>query len=806
MLSRVAAVMAPRTDNRRRVTGSSGRRREGGESEPQRPNMSRHLFTSAVLLLLFVMMCCGTCGAAAAVESKSGVVQLPKWVDIFLPNKTQVVAKNGSAAGTPRDSFVSPSLVSAGGVIAAFAGGRVKYNDPHKSGWLDSSDIVAGYISAAGTWPSIVAEITNNGWKTHTALGGWNGKDHVSVWYWPTAVARDNKVFLIAGGYEWKYNYDYKKWLRDEWDIQLVVGEVTQAKDIKHSKQISWGEPTSLLPQIPQKMKSGLDHFAGTGGSGIVMGNGTLVCPLIAANGNHPVSMITYSTDNGKSWEFPGRTSPADCFYPRITEWENGKLLMVALCGGGRKVFESRDMGKNWTEAIGTLSGVWTKSKSGARWDEGLHVGALITAIVEGRKVMLYTHKASHPLEASEPNALYLWVTDNNRTLQIGPVSEDSVVNKTLDSNLLYSDDALHLLQAKGDRESTAISLARLTDELKTIKSVLRTWAQLDASFSESSTPTAGLVGFLSNTSSGGDTWIDEYRCVDASVTKAAKVKNGFKFTGPGSMATWHVNSREDNRQYSFVNHRFTLVATVTIHQVPKGSTPLLGAGLGDGHGAKIIGLSCGMNKTWETVFDGKKTTSNTTWELGKEHQVALMLQDGNKGSVYVDGVIVGSPAKVPKVGALGHEITHFYFGGDEGDSDSSVTVTNVFLYNRPLSVGELKMVRKSDGKKGNGDDKKGNGDDKKGNGGDKKGNGDDKKGNGDDKKGNGDDKKGNGDDKKGNGGDKKGNGDDKKGNSGDKKGNGDGKKGKGDGSMRGGISRLLLLLGLGFCASVALY
>ncbi|PBJ72478.1 trans-sialidase [Trypanosoma cruzi cruzi] len=771
MLSRVAAVMAPRTDNRRRVTGSSGRRREGGESEPQRPNMSRHLFTSAVLLLLFVMMCCGTCGAAAAVESKSGVVQLPKWVDIFLPNKTQVVAKNGSAAGTPRDSFVSPSLVSAGGVITAFAGGRVKYNDPHKSGWLDSSDIVAGYISAAGTWPSIVAEITNNGWKTHTALGGWNGKDHVSVWYWPTAVARDNKVFLIAGGYEWKYNYDYKKWLRDEWDIQLVVGEVTQAKDIKHSKQISWGEPTSLLPQIPQKMKSGLDHFAGTGGSGIVMGNGTLVCPLIAANGNHPVSMITYSTDNGKSWEFPGRTSPADCFYPRITEWENGKLLMVALCGGGRKVFESRDMGKNWTEAIGTLSGVWTKSKSGARWDEGLHVGALITAIVEGRKVMLYTHKASHPLEASEPNALYLWVTDNNRTLQIGPVSEDSVVNKTLDSNLLYSDDALHLLQAKGDRESTAISLARLTDELKTIKSVLRTWAQLDASFSESSTPTAGLVGFLSNTSSGGDTWIDEYRCVDASVTKAAKVKNGFKFTGPGSMATWHVNSREDNRQYSFVNHRFTLVATVTIHQVPKGSTPLLGAGLGDGHGAKIIGLSCGMNKTWETVFDGKKTTSNTTWELGKEHQVALMLQDGNKGSVYVDGVIVGSPAKVPKVGALGHEITHFYFGGDEGDSDSSVTVTNVFLYNRPLSVGELKMVRKSDGKKGNGDDKKGNGDDKKGNGGDKKGNGDDKKGNGDDKKGNGDDK-----------------------------------KGKGDGSMRGGISRLLLLLGLGFCASVALY
>ncbi|KAF8280176.1 trans-sialidase, putative, partial [Trypanosoma cruzi] len=67
MLSRVAAVKAPRTHNRRRVTGSNGRRREGGESEPQRSKMSRHAFTFAVLLLLLVvMMCCATGGAAAA--------------------------------------------------------------------------------------------------------------------------------------------------------------------------------------------------------------------------------------------------------------------------------------------------------------------------------------------------------------------------------------------------------------------------------------------------------------------------------------------------------------------------------------------------------------------------------------------------------------------------------------------------------------------------------------------------------------------------------------------------------------------
>ncbi|KAF8288437.1 trans-sialidase, putative, partial [Trypanosoma cruzi] len=60
MLSRVAAAMEPRTHNRRRVTGSSGRRREGRESEPQRPNMSRCVFNSTVLLLVIVMTCCGS--------------------------------------------------------------------------------------------------------------------------------------------------------------------------------------------------------------------------------------------------------------------------------------------------------------------------------------------------------------------------------------------------------------------------------------------------------------------------------------------------------------------------------------------------------------------------------------------------------------------------------------------------------------------------------------------------------------------------------------------------------------------------
>ncbi|KAF5215815.1 hypothetical protein ECC02_011462 [Trypanosoma cruzi] len=149
MLSRVAAIMAPRTHNRRGVTGSSGRRREGRESEPPRPNMSRRVFASLVLPLFVVMMCgsgaataqvgnnavastpslSALTGAITAEGSASGGVEVLQRVDLFVPQKTQVLPKTGTDSGR-RDSFVSPSLVSAGGVIAAFAEGQINAKNP----------------------------------------------------------------------------------------------------------------------------------------------------------------------------------------------------------------------------------------------------------------------------------------------------------------------------------------------------------------------------------------------------------------------------------------------------------------------------------------------------------------------------------------------------------------------------------------------------------------------------------------------------------------------------------------------------
>ncbi|ESL05389.1 trans-sialidase, partial [Trypanosoma rangeli SC58] len=194
------------------------------------------------------------------------------------------------------------------------------------------------------------------------------------------------------------------------------------------------------------------------------------------------------------------------------------------------------------------------------------------------------------------------------------------------------------------------MSLASLTEELKTITSVLETWAKLDASLSNSSVPTAGLVGFLSD-ASGDGTWNDAYRCVDATVTNATKVAEGFKFTGSESYAMWPVNMRGYHSVHGFVDYAFTLVATVTIDEVPKESAPLLGASLEDNENLKFVRLSYTTEKQWETTFKGTATRSEITWEVGKQYQVALVLQ-GNKGSVYVDGVLVGSSDTLPALEA----------------------------------------------------------------------------------------------------------------------------------------------------------
>ncbi|EKG00228.1 trans-sialidase, putative [Trypanosoma cruzi] len=73
------------------------------------------------------------------------------------------------------------------------------------------------------------------------------------------------------------------------------------------------------------------------------------------------------------------------------------------------------------------------------------------------------------------------------------------------------------------------------------------------------------------------------------------------------------------------------------------------------------------------------------------------MLQNGTQASVYVDGKRVGEDEACDLINTKDEKISHFYIGGGErsaGDAgrkeDVSVTVSNVLLYNRPLSTAEI--------------------------------------------------------------------------------------------------------------------
>ncbi|RNE95507.1 group II trans-sialidase superfamily [Trypanosoma rangeli] len=652
-------------------------------------NMCRHLFSFSVQLLCVLLICFGS-AAVHAERNKPKQMQIPDPADLLVSHRTIVETQGQSQT---RDSFAHPSLASAGGVLVAFAKGNIFFQhsrDIQTS--VTYSDVVAGHVDSAENWSSFVAKVRAKKWKAYNIFNTTTQEEHndrVRYAVRPTTIAKGNKVFLLVGGYHQKYDLSSKKWIASSQGLDLLVGEATQ------DKVIQWGKSTSLVPQIePSAKQRGLDEFVGGGGSGVVMEDGTLVFPVTARNteNNKAVSMIIYSKDDGKNWVLPHGMLPVQCTEPLIVEWEQGQLVMVAQCNFLLRVFESRDMGATWTEAVGTLTRVHPRVLPDSLQTAD-RVGSITTATIAGKKVMLYIQKEicrDDPLQAI---ASHLWVTDNNHTFHVGLISMDTDTMPTSGNTLLYSKNTLYFLQERGAFRASSLFLARLTEQLKTITSVLETWAKLDSYLSELSVPTAGLVGFLSD-ASGEGTWNDAYRCVGATVRNATKVENGFKFTGSESYAMWPVNMRMHHYVHGVVNYEFALVATVTIHKVTKESIPLLGAGLEDKENTTLVGLSYTPANEWGTVFDGiTRITHNNTWKPGKEYKVALMLQ-GNKGSVYVDGVLVGNTNKLPMLKSRRHDITHFYFGGGE---NSSVTVKNVFLYNRPLSEDELKAVGQSD-------------------------------------------------------------------------------------------------------------
>ncbi|KAF8290364.1 hypothetical protein TcYC6_0010790 [Trypanosoma cruzi] len=179
-----------------------------------------------------------------------------------------------------------------------------------------SVDIVVGYIDTAGTQSSFFDEDKDGTWRARTVFSRPRILDSEAVALRPTAVVDDNKVFLLLGSHMLRdplgscFAVTYR-------DISVVVGEVTQSTFTSRSGVIEWDAPTSPPPRISKETQAmGLEKIFGGGGSGIVMGDGTIVFPLTALLRGDSILFIIYSKEKGSTWVVAKVFFPARCFNP----------------------------------------------------------------------------------------------------------------------------------------------------------------------------------------------------------------------------------------------------------------------------------------------------------------------------------------------------------------------------------------------------------------------------------------------------------------------------------------------------------
>ncbi|EKF32253.1 trans-sialidase, putative, partial [Trypanosoma cruzi marinkellei] len=282
MLSRVAAVKAPRTHNRRRVTGSSGGRREGRESERQRPNMSRRVFTSAVLLLLLVMMmCCGS-GAADA-EVKPATPGQYEWKVIT----DGVTVKSLGASG----------LVKVGDDVFAVAEAQcMKESDGASTFTGIASQLLTKETT---TEPEGVLKVPNG--KTQVLLkGGSEGKVDVSR---PTTLVKESEIYMLVGKYSPTATGAQEESVADDSGLLLVKGDVSSGG--QSDKKVLWKDTQDVPRASFGAEHQSLEGLIGGGGSGVETEGNKLVFPVEGTKKvdgkKKNVSLLIYSED-ATSW------------------------------------------------------------------------------------------------------------------------------------------------------------------------------------------------------------------------------------------------------------------------------------------------------------------------------------------------------------------------------------------------------------------------------------------------------------------------------------------------------------------------
>ncbi|RNE96391.1 trans-sialidase [Trypanosoma rangeli] len=672
--------------------------------------MPRYLFSSAVLPILCVLLIC--CSSGAAADGKKDVV------DPF-QGTTKMAGVEWKEAAGGVTSFRAPSLVEVDGEVFAIAGAQVK--DDCKSGCF--TGIASKQLKKVAGVTAVALAMDASPFYTQVLKGGETDAVEINDTVRPTTLVSGKNIYMLLGKYDRKASAASVPNAKHR-GLFLVRGNVSEDGG---TRKIQWYTPHAVNTGS-MGLRQSWTQLSGGGGTGIVMEDGTLVFPMQATNENGEDVLLSMRLEPSKDkWEVSLRTKEAHCKEPSIVEWGGDqKLLMMTPCKDGYyDVYRAFGAGTSLYPVGEPISRVWGTSLK--RQGEGARSG-FITATIDGMKVMLLTTPVYS--EEKGKGRLHLWVTDNARVHDVGPVSSET--DDAAASSLLYRAEKKELIllyENKKSGDSYSLVAMNLTEQLERIKSVVKAWKDMDAALKscastgtvdpriknvcKGAVPTKGLAGFWSN-SLKGNLWKDEYLGVDATVHggNVAGTEGVVRFRGAGAGAEWPVGKLGQNQPYYFANNEFTLVATVMINAVPEaeGPVPLMGVRMNDNASTVLLGLSYTKDKKWVVTVNGKPralSEEDGTWQPGTTHQVALQM-DWNEVYVYVDGnnIYGGDEDEEDTVsdelGALfeSRRISHFYLGGGvtaKGTATShDMTVASVLLYTEAVGRDEMASLKAS--------------------------------------------------------------------------------------------------------------
>ncbi|RNE97202.1 trans-sialidase [Trypanosoma rangeli] len=645
------------------------------------PKMSWNLFSYSVLLLLFVLLTC--CGSQAAGSIPGTAINLFEEMTPITGAKWEEM----QCVEGPVRSLRAPSLVEVDGAVFAVAEAQCK------NGVDSFTGIVSQHLKVIGPEPTEIPMGAGTG-SFHTQLlkeGGNEMRDTSR----PTTIVSGNSVFMLLGSCS-RATPETREADRSGCKIVLVKGSVTEGEE----KKVQWNE-TYAVEFLFGVFVTPLTHLSAVGGSGTVMSDDRLVFPMQTTRNGKNVLQAVHFTPSENKWESLLDPMGEGCHNPSIVEWgevDDRRIFMMAPCTDGSYHVYSTLAPLYSLPGSEPIFKVWGNSRN--QKGEGARSG-FITATIDGKKVMLLTT----PVYSDEKgeDRLHLWMTDNVRVHDVGPMSREG--DDAAASSLLYraNKKELILLYEKKSGDSYSLVAVNLTEQLERIKSVVKAWNDVDTALKncastgtvdpriknvcKSVVPTEGLAGFWSN-SLEGNLWKDEYLGVNATVHggNVAGTGGGVRFRGAAAGAEWPVGKLGQNQPYYFVNNEFTLVATVMINVVPEteGPVPLMGVRMNDNASTVLVGLFYTKDKKWGVTVNGKSrglSDKDVTWQPGRTYQVALQM-DWDEVYVYVDNNKL-IQEELPPRAYTSRGVSDFYVGGDgaKGTGEVDVTVGSVLLY-----------------------------------------------------------------------------------------------------------------------------